>query len=129
MAGVITTHEAGVGLLAKRASERPVVERCGFGLVDRFLAVTGVGADDAGDDGDDPGGAWQTRMKRAVLYISCSGRRVRSTLKWAMTWADRPPTKDEKPGTVRSWLVRRSNFSAFRFEFPRQSSLERRARS
>ena len=56
MAGVIAPHEAGIGLLAERAGEHPVVERGGLGLVDRFLGVTGIGAGDAGDDGDEPEG-------------------------------------------------------------------------
>lgn len=49
MASVIATHEAGIDLLAKRAGEHPAVERKRFRFVDRFVAVTGAGAGDAGD--------------------------------------------------------------------------------
>ena len=55
MAGVITTHEAGIGLLAERAAEHPGIECGGFGFIDALLGVTGMGSDDGGDDGNDAG--------------------------------------------------------------------------
>src|SRR5258705_4094236 len=53
MAGVITTHEAGIGLLAERAAEHPGIE--GGGFVDALLGVTGAGSDDGGNRGGDAG--------------------------------------------------------------------------
>ena len=61
MVGVITTHEAGMGLVAERATEHLDVEGGGLRLVDRLLGVTGIllgvtgiGSDEGCNGGDDP---------------------------------------------------------------------------
>jgi hypothetical protein len=52
MVGVITTHEAGIGLSAERATEHLGIE--GGGFIGVFLSVTGIGSDDRGNGGGDP---------------------------------------------------------------------------
>ena len=54
MVGIIAADKTGIGLLAERTGEHPVVERGSVRFVDRFLAVTGIGSGDGGCDGDDP---------------------------------------------------------------------------
>jgi hypothetical protein len=56
MVGVITTHEAGIGLLAEWAAEHPGIEGGSLGFVDALLGVTGMVSDDRGNGGGDPDG-------------------------------------------------------------------------
>jgi hypothetical protein len=77
MAGVITTHKAGIALLAGRAAEHPGVEGGGFGFVDALLGVTGMGSDDGGN-GDDAG-LFHGRLglnARHLTLVAVGGRHV-----------------------------------------------------
>ncbi|MEH2537418.1 hypothetical protein V1278_002257 [Bradyrhizobium sp. AZCC 1577] len=54
MVGVITTHKAGIRLLAERAVEHLPVECGGPGFIDAILGVAGIGSDEGGNGGNDP---------------------------------------------------------------------------
>ena len=100
MAGVITTHEAGIGLLAERAAEHPVVEGGGFGFVDALLGVTGIGSDDGGNGGGDAGvfhGRLGLNARHITLvaagggYVQRSIREMNACSSWPLFAASRPP--------------------------------------
>src|SRR6478752_3710129 len=100
MAGVITTHEAGIGLLAERAAEHPGIEGGGFGFVDGFLGVTGMRSGDGGNRGGDAGefhGSLGLNVRHLTLVavgagnVQRAGREMNACSSWPyLAWAGRP---------------------------------------
>jgi hypothetical protein len=91
MAGVITTHEAGISLLAERTGKHPGIEGGGFGFVDGFLGVTGMRSDDGGNRGDDAGvfrGRPGLNMRHLTLvavggrHVQRAGRQMNACSSW-----------------------------------------------
>jgi hypothetical protein len=109
MAGVITTHEAGIGLLAERAAEHPGIEGGGFGFVDALLGVTGMGSDDGGDGGDDAGvfhgrlglNAWHVTLVAVGAGGAQHPVRDERVLILALFAADRPVRGSQKTSVTR----------------------------
>jgi hypothetical protein len=114
MAGVITTHEAGIGFLAQRAVEHPGIEGGGFGFVDGFLGVTGMNSGDGGNDGGDAGvfhGSLGLNVRHLTLVAVGGGHVQRSVheMNVCSSWPYLP--RAGRPNVTKGAVIARSDRS------------------